>query len=99
MQRLTAPSNLAVGQIEALSNSEEDFGWELDTRGNALAHKQVFTSSRVHDDTYTVELVPPFRNAWLIVDASLSTPGSLCSGKADAILRAEHKIFSFYAPC
>ena len=50
------------------------------------------------DDTYTVELVPPFNNAWLTIDASLGGTDSVCSGKADVILRSEHKIFAFYEP-
>merc|ERR1719174_3546757 len=71
---------------------------QQDISSKALVHHQVFKSGKVHDDTYTVELVPPFANAWLIVDASLGAAGTICSGKADAILRAEHKIFSFYEP-
>jgi hypothetical protein len=73
-------------------------GLQHDISGKALVHHQVFKSGKLHDDTYTVELVPPFANAWLIVDAYMGTAGTVCSGKADAILRAEHKIFSFYEP-
>jgi len=81
-------------QIDAAGSS----GSKFDIHGGALVHNQVFRSATVHEDTYTVELVPPFSNAWVIVDASLGAAGIVCSGKADAILRTEHKIFSFYAP-
>jgi len=71
-----------------------------DIHGMVAARSQAFTPGKVRklNDTYTVELVPPFSNAWVVVDASMGAPGSVCSGQADAILRAEHKIFSFYAP-
>jgi len=58
----------------------------------------VFTSKASHDDGFVVELVPPVSNAWVIVDASMDAAGSICSGKADAILRTEQRLFSFYAP-
>jgi len=99
IKQLAAPGALASRYIEDLGKAgDSENGLQLDTHGKVLAHNQVFTSNKVHEDTYTIELVPPFRNAWLIVDASLGTSGIVCSGKADAILRAEHKIFSFYAP-
>jgi hypothetical protein len=100
--RLDAPKTLTLSSrlIDALGNGNDAQGksLEVDAHGHVTAHSQVFTSSKVNEDTYTIELVPPFNNAWLIVDASLGAAGIVCSGKADAILRSEHKIFSFYAP-
>jgi hypothetical protein len=61
---------------------------------------QVFQSGQITDDIYTVELAPPYTNAWLVVDAtmhtSLGTAGLVCRGKADAILALNSKVFGFY---
>jgi len=94
MKHLRAPDLQPLNHIDAIFGD----GFQRDINGKVLVHNQVFKSGKVHDDTYTVELVPPFANAWLIVDASLGAAGTVCFGKADAILRAEHKIFSFYEP-
>lgn len=94
IKQLKAPAIHSLTQIDAILGDS----FQRDLNKKVPAHNQVFKSGKLYDDTYTVELVPPFANAWLIVDASLGAAGSVCSGKADAILRAEHKIFSFYEP-
>jgi len=94
IKQLQAPEMPPLNRIGAILSD----GLQRDLNGKVLAHNQVFKSGKVYNDTYTVELVPPFANAWLIVDASLGAAGTVCFGKADAILRAEHKIFSFYEP-
>merc|ERR1719253_2587190 len=84
IKQLGAPETLPSKYIGAIASNS----LEVDIQGKIKAHNQVFTSSKVHDDTYSVDLVPPFNNAWVIVDASLGDAGIVCSGKADVILRS-----------
>lgn len=97
IKQLSAPEASVSHLIDTSLGSTDD-GLQLDVDGKVLAHNQVFKSSKVQEDTHTVALVPPFKNAWLIVDASLRNHGVVCAGKADLILRIEQRIFSFYAP-
>jgi hypothetical protein len=61
---------------------------------------QRFESGNIIDGTYTVELVPPYQNAWIALDATMHTSAgtglTLCRGKADAILAVKEQVLGFH---
>jgi len=84
-------------------NSDHRIAQLLDNTVNNVTQEgtQLFQSGQIYDDTYTVELAPPFQNAWLQLDATMHTSTGtsglvMCRGKADAFLAVDAKVLGFY---